>query len=145
MRFKAYDPRTAALERVGRTIGGKWTLDRVIDIGGMGAVYAATHRNGHRFAIKMLHASLPLDPFPSIAVESTEPAPSEIDDGSDFPISVVFETSRSRPHSIEIEISDATGAKKSFELQPDAADRDIDELLELPPASVVPGRPGASK
>src|SRR6478609_732942 len=58
MFIKGYDPKAAARERVGQTLGGKWTLDRVIDIGGMGAVYAATHRNGKKVAIKMLHASL---------------------------------------------------------------------------------------
>ncbi len=56
--FQAYDLKTAARERVGRLICGKWTLDRLIDIGGMGAVYEATHRNGKKVAIKMLHASL---------------------------------------------------------------------------------------
>jgi serine/threonine-protein kinase len=42
--------------RVGETIRGKWTLDRLIDVGGMAAVYAATHRNGNRVAVKVLHA-----------------------------------------------------------------------------------------
>lgn len=41
--------------RVGTTLRGKWTLDTLIDVGGMAAVYAATHRNGNRVAIKMLH------------------------------------------------------------------------------------------
>ena len=44
-----------ALARVGRTVGGRWRLERLIGLGGMAAVYAATHRNGHRVAIKMLH------------------------------------------------------------------------------------------
>jgi serine/threonine-protein kinase len=61
MFIKGYDPKTAARERVGQTLGGKWTLDSVVDIGGMGAVYAATHRNGKRFAIKMLHANFSSD------------------------------------------------------------------------------------
>jgi len=61
MFIKGYDPKAAARERVGQTLGGKWTLDRVVDIGGMGAVYAATHRNGKKFAIKMLHASYSSD------------------------------------------------------------------------------------
>ncbi len=30
-------------------------MDRLIDVGGMGAVYAATHRNGRRAALKLLH------------------------------------------------------------------------------------------
>jgi eukaryotic-like serine/threonine-protein kinase len=37
---------------------GKWTLDRLLDTGGMASVFAATHRNGSRVAIKLLHASL---------------------------------------------------------------------------------------
>jgi serine/threonine protein kinase len=41
--------------RVGSTLRGKWTIDGLIDVGGMAAVYAATHRNGNRVAIKMLH------------------------------------------------------------------------------------------
>src|SRR5215203_5589547 len=49
------DPRAMALKRVGETLNQKWTIDRLIDIGGMAAVYQATHRNGKRVAIKMLH------------------------------------------------------------------------------------------
>jgi eukaryotic-like serine/threonine-protein kinase len=41
--------------RVGITLKGKWRLGSVIGIGGMATVYAATHRNGSRVAIKMLH------------------------------------------------------------------------------------------
>src|ERR1700679_1723569 len=41
--------------RVGTVVVGKYTLDRVIGIGGMAAVYAATHRNQAEFAVKMLH------------------------------------------------------------------------------------------
>ncbi|AKU94259.1 Serine/threonine protein kinase PknB [Labilithrix luteola] len=49
------DPRTQALKRVGQTLNNKWTIDRLVDVGGMAAVYAATHRNGKKVAIKMLH------------------------------------------------------------------------------------------
>lgn len=54
------DDRTTeqALARVGSVLRGKWKLDRLLDTGGMAAVYAATHRNGSRVAIKLLHASL---------------------------------------------------------------------------------------
>ena len=45
----------AAQARVGRVIREKWRLDRLLGLGGMAAVYAATHRNGKRVAIKMLH------------------------------------------------------------------------------------------
>jgi serine/threonine protein kinase len=44
-----------ATARVGQTLNGKWHIDRLIDVGGMGAVYEATHRNGRRAAIKLLH------------------------------------------------------------------------------------------
>ncbi|HEU4410399.1 MAG TPA: protein kinase [Polyangiaceae bacterium] len=44
-----------ALELVGQTLGGKWRLDALIGVGGMAAVYSATHRNGHRAAVKLLH------------------------------------------------------------------------------------------
>ena len=36
----------------------KWTLERLIGVGGMAAVYAATHRNGARAAVKVLHTDL---------------------------------------------------------------------------------------
>ncbi len=49
------DPRAIAQKRVGQTLNNKWHIDRLIDIGGMAAVYQATHRNGKRVAIKLLH------------------------------------------------------------------------------------------
>jgi len=50
--------RAGALARVGRVLRGKWKLDRLLDTGGMASVYAATHRNGNRVAIKLLHTAL---------------------------------------------------------------------------------------
>jgi eukaryotic-like serine/threonine-protein kinase len=44
--------------QVGRWLKDKWRLDALLGIGGMAAVYAATHRNGNRVAIKMLHPRL---------------------------------------------------------------------------------------
>jgi len=44
--------------RVGTTLKGKYHIDRVLGVGGMASVYAATHRNKKRFAIKMLHPEL---------------------------------------------------------------------------------------
>jgi serine/threonine-protein kinase len=43
-------------------LGGKWHIDRLIEVGGMGAVYEATHRNGRRAAIKMLQTRYAADP-----------------------------------------------------------------------------------
>jgi eukaryotic-like serine/threonine-protein kinase len=44
-----------ARSRVGQVYKQKYTLGRLIGSGGMAAVYEATHRNGHRVAIKVLH------------------------------------------------------------------------------------------
>ena len=42
-------------ERVGAPLADKWRLDRILGIGGMAAVYAATHHNGSTAALKVLH------------------------------------------------------------------------------------------
>jgi len=56
------DPVTArAQARVGVVLRDKWHLDALLGVGGMAAVYAATHRNGARGAIKILHAELSVD------------------------------------------------------------------------------------
>ena len=44
--------------RVGTTLKSKYHIDRVLGAGGMAVVYAATHRNKKRVAIKMLHPEL---------------------------------------------------------------------------------------
>jgi tRNA A-37 threonylcarbamoyl transferase component Bud32 len=50
-----------ARQRIGTVVSGKWTIDRLIGVGGMAVVYAATHRNKKRAALKMLHAGLSVD------------------------------------------------------------------------------------
>ena len=50
-----------ARNRVGSTLRGKWHLDALLGVGGMAAVYAATHRNGRRAALKVLHLEASLD------------------------------------------------------------------------------------
>jgi serine/threonine-protein kinase len=52
---RAADLEELARERVGETVGGKWTLESLIGVGGVAAVYAARHKNGNRVAIKILH------------------------------------------------------------------------------------------
>lgn len=48
-----------ARSRVGRVLRDKWRLDELLGLGGMAAVYAATHtNNGKRVAIKLLHPTL---------------------------------------------------------------------------------------
>jgi serine/threonine-protein kinase len=46
---------------VGRTVRGKWRLDALLGVGGSAAVYAATHRNGKRGALKILRRDLAYD------------------------------------------------------------------------------------
>ena len=41
--------------RVGALVRGKWRLERVLGVGGMACVYAATHAKGNQVAVKMLH------------------------------------------------------------------------------------------
>jgi eukaryotic-like serine/threonine-protein kinase len=51
-------PSETAESRVGTLLQGKWHLDAVLGIGGMATVYAATHRNKKRVAIKILHPEI---------------------------------------------------------------------------------------
>ena len=46
----------------GRVLNGKWTLGAVLGTGGSGMVYEASHRNGIRAAVKILHPKLAADP-----------------------------------------------------------------------------------
>ena len=51
-----------AERRIGSVIGGKWRVDALLGAGSMAAVYAVTHRNGARAALKILHPTLCADP-----------------------------------------------------------------------------------
>lgn len=51
----------SVLERIGRTLCDKWTLEALLGFGGVAAVYAARHRNGRRVAVKVLHPELAVD------------------------------------------------------------------------------------
>jgi serine/threonine protein kinase len=56
------DPTLVRAEaRIGKVLRDKWTIERLLGVGGMAAVYAGTHRNGKRGAIKILHLELSLD------------------------------------------------------------------------------------
>src|SRR5204863_7352423 len=48
--------------RIGSLLKDKWRLDRLLGVGGMASVYAATHRNKKRAAVKMLHREYSSDP-----------------------------------------------------------------------------------
>ncbi len=47
-----------AQRRLGSVLCGKYTVEKVLGVGGMAVVYAATHRNQKKVAIKMLHPQL---------------------------------------------------------------------------------------
>ncbi|WP_437815388.1 protein kinase domain-containing protein [Sorangium sp. So ce1078] len=57
----APDEKQRARARVGMTIKNKWRIDALLGVGGMASVYAATHRNGSRAALKILHAEFARD------------------------------------------------------------------------------------
>jgi serine/threonine-protein kinase len=49
--------------RVGEVLAGKWKLDELLGVGGMAAVYAATHQNNSkRVALKVLHPTIAMQP-----------------------------------------------------------------------------------
>ena len=51
-----------ARARLESVLSGKYRLDRVLGVGGMAAVYAATHlRNANRVAVKVLHRELSIE------------------------------------------------------------------------------------
>jgi eukaryotic-like serine/threonine-protein kinase len=50
-----------AQKMIGAVVKHKWTIERLIGVGGMAVVYQATHRNKKRVAIKMLHPEYSLD------------------------------------------------------------------------------------
>ncbi len=44
--------------RIGSVLAGKWHLDALLGVGGSAAVFAATHKNRSRVAIKLMHRHL---------------------------------------------------------------------------------------
>ena len=56
------DPSRRAEARIGHLLRDKWRIDGLIGLGGMAAVYSATHRNGKRAAVKILHADAAMVP-----------------------------------------------------------------------------------
>jgi hypothetical protein len=55
-------PADGPAQRVGQVVRRKWHLDSLLGVGGMASVYAATHVNGRRAALKILHRSIAGDP-----------------------------------------------------------------------------------
>ena len=52
----------ASAKRIGSLIRGKYRVDARLATGTMANVYSATHRNGSRVALKILHGTLAHDP-----------------------------------------------------------------------------------
>src|SRR3984957_13003313 len=50
-----------ARQQIGRLLQKKYRLDSLLGVGGMASVFAATHRNGNRVAVKLLHPELMLN------------------------------------------------------------------------------------
>ncbi|MRG96289.1 serine/threonine-protein kinase [Polyangium spumosum] len=57
----AADVLQRARARVGQVLRGKWRLDGLLGVGGTACVYAATHRNGKRGAVKLLRPEYATD------------------------------------------------------------------------------------
>jgi eukaryotic-like serine/threonine-protein kinase len=55
------DEKAKARARVGTVIKKKWRLDSLLGVGGMASVFAATHRNGSRAALKVMHSEFARD------------------------------------------------------------------------------------
>ena len=53
---------TASHKRVGSVVRGKYRVDAFLATGTMANVYSATHRNGSKVALKILHPQLAADP-----------------------------------------------------------------------------------
>ena len=50
-----------AKSRIGNSLCNKYHIDDVLGVGGTATVYATTHRNRRRFAVKVLHPELSYD------------------------------------------------------------------------------------
>jgi eukaryotic-like serine/threonine-protein kinase len=48
----------SARDRLGQSLCGKYTIDEVLGVGGTAVVFRATHRNGNKVAVKLLHDHL---------------------------------------------------------------------------------------
>src|SRR6185436_19955971 len=52
-----------AQRRVGTTLKRKWTLEKVLGVGGMASVYLGRHKIGRLDAIKILHVDIANSPL----------------------------------------------------------------------------------
>jgi serine/threonine-protein kinase len=52
-----------AVKRVGTVLRGRWTIDRLLGVGGMAQVFQATHRNGRAVAVKVMRPELAVEPL----------------------------------------------------------------------------------
>lgn len=62
MRPVSSSQRQRAEAHVGKVLKEKWCLEALLGVGGVASVYAATHRNRNRVAVKVLHPSFAENP-----------------------------------------------------------------------------------
>ncbi len=125
-----------ARERIGSVLKGKYRLDRVLGVGGMAAVYGATHlRNTNRVAVKLLHREVATEPDlrerflrEGYAANSVEhPGTVRIiddDTAEDGAVFLVMEL-------LEGETLDARWERKGGKLKPEEVVRLMHDLLDV--------------
>ena len=101
-----------AAQRIGRCVRDRWHLDEVLGVGGTAAVYAATHRNGKRVALKMLHPHLSMSP---------ETRQRFLDEGADLDLFALRAMAHQPLHVLARVDPDPAGAWRRGE--PDVVDR----------------------
>jgi serine/threonine-protein kinase len=52
-----------ARARLGQVLADRWTLSKLLGVGGTASVYEAHHRNGRKAAVKVLHPEIASDPM----------------------------------------------------------------------------------
>ena len=107
--------------RVGSTLAGKWHLDRLLGVGGMAAVYRATHRNGATAALKVLHARYAQVPEICVRFQREAYIANKIDHASSagrspisFRAQIAYRSSRSLESALTSNPSESSGMSSNM-------------------------------